>query len=90
MADGQIGHLGRGAKFAMAIVEREQKSDEGSAIIPNQSAARIVAVQLAKKNTAMLLAPISHTFSRIHAIHNPRKISTMIKKVKIMKFFFGN
>lgn len=90
MADGQIGHLGRVAKFAMAIVEREQKSDEGSAIIPNQSAARIVAVQLAKKNTAMLLAPTSHTFSRIHAILNLPKISTMIKKVKILKFFFGN
>ena len=83
MADGQIGHLGRVAKFAMAIAEREPKSDDGSAIIPNQSVARIVAVQLAKKNIAMLLAQTSLTFSRIHAIHNPRKISTMIKKVKI-------
>ena len=89
MADGQIGHLGRVAKFAMVIVEREQKSDEESATIQNLSAARIVAVQLAKKNIAMLLAPISHTFSRIHAIHNLRKISTMIKKVKNLSFF-GN
>ena len=82
MADGQIGHLGRVAKFAMAIVEREQKSDEGSAIIPNQSAARIFAVQLAKKNIAMSLAPTFHTFST-HAIHNLRKTSTMTKKVNI-------
>ena len=85
MADGQIGHLGRDAKFAMAIAEREPKSDEESATIRNLSAARIAEVQLEKRNIAMLHVPTSHIFSQTHAIHNPRKISIMIKKVKILR-----
>jgi hypothetical protein len=82
MADGQIGHLGRVAKFAMAIVEREQKRDEESAIIRNQSVARIAVVQLAKKNIAMSLVLTFHTFST-HVIHNQHKTYMMIKKVNI-------
>ena len=64
------------------LVAKEQKNADESAIIPNLSAARIVAVQLAKKNIAMSLAPTFHTFST-HAIHNLRKTSTMTKKVNI-------